>query len=245
MDITGKEAIVRVAMEVRGARGVFEAFGLDYACTGHRSLDDAAHAEGIDPDSVIAAVHRAQHDALPVEPWTDRPLSDLTRHLEAEHHRFVRDELASVAMRLSETSSASGQVLEEMLAMRSALARLAQLLLPHFRKEEEALFPVIDALEKAWASGEVPAVDASRVAEDIRVLTLEHGTASAQLRAIRRLRLRLGKANDLAPHCRQILVHMASLEAYLHEYMFLENVVMFPRALALEKRFATDGQPGV
>lgn len=240
MKISGSEPIARLAMELRGARGVFEAFGLDYACTGTRSLDDAAHVEGIDPETVIAALQRAQRNAPPLEPWHDRSLTDLTKHLETEHHRFVRDELASVAMRLSESCSRTNDVPEDLTSMRSAFARLSELLLPHFHREEENLFPVIEALEKAWQSGAAPAVDASGVSDHIRQLTLEHGTASAQLRTIRRLRLRLGEANDLAPRCRTILDDMATLEAHLHEYIFLENSVVFPRALALEKQFAPE-----
>lgn len=243
MKITGKESIARLALEVRGARGVFEAFGLDYACTGNRSLEDAAHVEGLDPDSVIAAIVRAQRNAAPLEPWNDRPLSEVTGHLETEHHRFVRDELASLAMKLSESCTAPNKAPDDLLAMRAAFARLAELLLPHFRKEEESLFPLIAALEKAWVSGGTPSVDATGVSEDIRALTLEHGTVSTQLRAIRRLRLRLGESNDLTPSCRSILDGMATLEGHLHEYMFLENAVVFPRALALERQLAIEGQP--
>lgn len=243
MKISGNESIARLAMELRGARGVFEAFGLDYACTGDRSLDDAAHVEGIDLETVISALQRAQRNAPPLETWQDRPLSDLSHHLEAEHHRFVRDELASIAMRLSESCTGGVDVPADLMSMRSAFTRLAELLLPHFRREEENLFPVIEALEKAWQSGAAPAVDASGVSDHIRHLTLEHGTASAQLRTIRRLRMRLAEANDLAPRCRSILDDMATLEGHLHEYMFLENAVVFPRAMALEKQLAREVHP--
>ena len=68
----------------------------------------------------------------------------------------------------------------------------------------------------------------------IRQLTVEHGAITAQLRTLRELRVRLDDSSELPQACRPILDALAALEAHLHEYMFLENCVLFPRALAME-----------
>jgi regulator of cell morphogenesis and NO signaling len=233
MKVSGKESIAKIAAELPGARGVFEAFGLEYSCTGDRSLEDAASAEGIDTESVIAALHRIRH-AQPLEAWNDRPLADATRYLDAQHHRFVKDELASVAMRLADFCSAAVPVPPaDLLSMRAAFTRLAEVVLPHFRREEQHLFPAIEELERAWVAGEAPPASGEGVAENIRRLTLEHATISAQLKTLRQLRSRLAESNDIGPKCRVILDDITTLEGHLHEYIFLENTTVFPRAIAL------------
>lgn len=238
MKVSGKESIAKIAAELPGARGVFEAFGLDYACTGDRSLEDAASAEGIDTESVIAALHRIRN-APALEAWNDRPLADVTRYLVAQHHRFVKEELATVAMRLADSCTAEVPAAPvDLLSMRSAFTRLAEVLLPHFRREEEHLFPAIEELERTWIAGEGRSGQGDGVAEHVRHLTLEHATISAQLRTLRRLRLRLVESNDVGTKCRAILDDVATLEAHLHEYIFLENTTVFPRAIALAREMA-------
>ena len=66
MKIDGNLPIAKLAADLPGAMAIFEALGLDYACAGDRSLDDAAHAEGIAPEVVLANLRRlksAEHTA--------------------------------------------------------------------------------------------------------------------------------------------------------------------------------------
>jgi len=46
-------------------------------------------------------------------------------------------------------------------------------------------------------------------------------------------------ANDLVQLTRRALDAIGELEAHLHEYMFLENCILFPRAIALEEQLVT------
>ena len=56
--------------------------------------------------------------------------------------------------------------------------------------------------------------------------------------AIRELRLRLSDSDSLSPRCTALLDDLATLEAHLHEYIFLENAILFPRAAALAEQGA-------
>lgn len=232
MHIDGKLPIATYAAELPGAIALFEAFGLDYACAGGRSLDDAAHAEGIAPHLVIAGLRRlsaVEH----AESWSDRPLAELIAHLSTQHHRFVRDEMAAIALRLAEACGAPAAPPPDLVALRAAFTRLCGLVLPHLHREENEIFPAIAALESAWQADE-PAAAAAGLAAELHRLTSEHGAISAQLRTMRELRLRLDASNELPPRARAVLDALTLLEAHLHEYIFLENGILFPRTAALE-----------
>lgn len=240
MKIDGDVPIARLAAELPGAMALFESLGLDYACAGGRSLEDAAHAEGIAPDTVIASLRRLRVPA-PRDAWTDRPLSELTRHLVGQHHRFVREELASVALRLSDLASTHGLVLPQLRQLRTSFTRLTAIAIPHLHHEEEVVFRAIDALEHAWQSPTQRSdADGVELAAEIKRLAAEHGAIDGELRTMRELRTALGDTNDLPAACGRVLDDVQSLEAHLHEYMFLENCVLFPRALAVEEQMAAD-----
>jgi regulator of cell morphogenesis and NO signaling len=238
MKIDGNRPITTFAADLPGAIAIFESLGLDYACAGDRSLDDAAHAEGIAPEVVIASLRRlkaVEHAAT----WNDRPLEDLTRHLTDQHHRFLREELATTAFELADLCNSPVLPPPDLVSLRAVFSRLSEIVLPHIHREEENVFPVILALESAWQSDKPHAATRGDLSAELPQLAGEHGAISAQLRTMRELRLRLEQSNELPPRCSAILDAIATLEAHLHEYMFLENCVLFPRASALEAQWTT------
>lgn len=239
MKIDGDVPITRLAAELPGAMALFESLGLDYACAGGRSLDDAAHAEGIATDTVIASLRRLRVPA-PRDAWTERPLAELTRHLVGQHHRFVREELAAVALRLSDVAATYGLALPQLRQLRTSFTRLTAIAIPHLHHEEEVVFRAIEALEHAWQSNATSAEDGVELAAEVKRLTAEHAAMAGELRTMRELRVGLSETNDLPAACNRVLDDLQNLEAHLHEYMFLENCVLFPRALAVEDQMAAD-----
>lgn len=232
MKIDGNLPIAKFAADLPGAMAIFESLGLDYACAGDRSLDDAAHAEGIAPEVVIASLRRLK-SAEQAESWGDRPLADLTRHLVEQHHRFVREELARIAIGLADLCSSPGGVQSDLMSLRLAFARLSEMILPHLHHEEEKVFRAVEALEKTWQSNEPLADTHTDLLATLQQLADEHGAIDAQLRTMRELRFRLADSNELPPRCSLTLEELATLEAHLREYIFLENCILFPRAAAL------------
>lgn len=246
MKIDSRIPIAKIAIDIPGAAAVFESLGIDYACAGNLSLDDAAHAEGIAPAVVISCLqHLKTVDRT--ESWSDRPLADLVRYLIAQHHRFVREELASIALRLADVCTAPASADPDLLSLRAAFTRLSEIVLPHLHHEEENVFPAVEALEKTWESGEPLGVVDGGLSASLRQLADEHGTIAGELRKMRELRMHLAESNELPTPCSLILDDIATLESHFHEYMFLENCVLFPRAEALETQAAvpaTSGTPG-
>ena len=232
MKIKESVPIAAIAAEMPAARALFESLGIDYSCAGQRSLGDAAHAEGLDTEVVIAGLRRISSEK--VETWQDRPLRDLTKHLVEEYHHFVRDEMVSLALWLSDLCAPPAKPAAELQSLRGSFSRLSEKLIPHLH-EEEVVFAHIDAVEAAWQSNEAPHVDGD-LRDHVQRLVGEHATMGAQLRTIRDLRLRLMTANELPPRTRRALDAVGDLEAHLHEYMFLENCILFPRAIALEQQ---------
>ena len=102
-------------------------------------------------------------------------------------------------------------------------------------KEENILFPYIEALWTASESGErPPASPFGTVLNPIRAMEQEHRNAGDLLA---RLRIATDGYQPPADGCTTYGVCFAELarfEADLHQHVHLENYVLFPRAVALE-----------
>lgn len=235
MKIDPNQRIAKIACELPGAMGVFETLDLDYFCAGDQTLNDAAHAAGLDPTAVVANLRQlpAVKNAVC---WNERPLSHLVRYLVQQHHRFVREELRATAILLADLCS-SDETTPDLQNLRTMFTRLSDMVLPHHREEEQKVFRDIEILEKAW-EGKDPAVLRDGMNERIRQMVSDHGAIAAHLRAMRALRTTLAANGLLPPRTQQVVTSIAHLEAHLHEYMYLENCILFPRAVTMEEQLA-------
>ena len=237
MSIDPRLPIGEFAAEMPGASAVFEALGVDYACTPEMSLEDAAHAEGVVPDLVIASLRRLKRGEHG-DSWTNRTLSELTQHLARMHRHLVRHELGRIGTQLSDLCSSQEDVPSDLLALRANFTQLTETLLPHVLREEKEVFGAIDALEKRWQSGQPSAPAPGDLKAYLRQLAAEHEQIAARLRTMRALRERVIDRNGLPPRWSAVFGYLAALEAHIHESMFFENWILFPRAAALIEQAA-------
>jgi len=168
------------------------------------------------------------------ELWNERSLTELVRYLKAQHHRFVREELSSIALRLADFCTSSASADPDLMALRAAFTRLSEVTLPHLHHEEEDVFPAVEALEKQWETNQP--LHAGSLSASIRLLSWEHEAIAAELLKMHQLRLQLLQANPLSVRCASTLNDLATLESNLNEYMLLEDSVLFPRAEAIEEQ---------
>jgi regulator of cell morphogenesis and NO signaling len=230
MEIHRKSAVAEVAASVKGAGAVFESFGIDYSCAGGRTIEEAARSEGADPDRVVGMLRDIPPSAAV---WPERSLTDLARHLVLQHHRLLREELTSVAIGLVAVCDPTAHPPSGLTRLRALFTRLTERILPHLHHEEQRMFRDIERLETLSKSrgGRRERGLEQQIAE----VVLTHGQISHELRMIRELRVELEGRSDLPDRVSTLLQRLAWLEAHLHEYMFLENCILLPRAIALEE----------
>jgi regulator of cell morphogenesis and NO signaling len=107
----------------------------------------------------------------------------------------------------------------------------------HMHKEEAVLFPFIEQYGRAEVQNRpMPPVPFGTIANPIAMMEREHVSAGDALGEIRTL------TNDfeLPPYAcsrvRALYEGLQVLESDLHVHIHLENNILFPRAIALEKR---------
>lgn len=230
MNIDRNSHIADIVASLPAAASVFDALGIDYSSPGERSIAEAAGLEGVDADAVILQLRKLP--ATERTSWFDRSLSDLLDFLSDQHTRLTRDDLAKVAEELADVCSGPASADAALQQLRAEFRSLSSDLLPHFHREQETVFPLIQRVEWLWQSNEsAPQLDG--LSESIKELLVEHGAIGARARLVRDLRMTI-ESHDVSPRCRAMLQNLAKLESDLRQSMFLENCVLFPRALALQ-----------
>ena len=219
------------------AATVFDRFGLDYCCGGHQALEEATAARGIPIESVIDALEAlgiASADGQVEENWPE--LDALTRHIVGLHHGYVRRATPIIQAWLDKLVTRHGGRHPELLQVRETFGHLTSELTTHMAKEENLLFPFIDELAAARRAGTpLPISPFGTVLHPVRVMEADHRAAGDLLARIRALTGGYVVPDDACTTYRLCYAELERYEADLHRHVHLENNVLFPQALEVER----------
>jgi regulator of cell morphogenesis and NO signaling len=239
MQINTTKTVRELTLEIPGATRVFEKAGIDYCCGGGTPFQEACAAAGVSTDEVVRSLERAGESsdlAADATQWQTQPLSKLAAHIVGTHHVFTRDELARLDALLSKVCSVHGQKHPELFRIQSLFQDLNRDLIPHMQKEEIVLFPYIEQMEAAASEGrKAPVPFFGTVQNPIRMMMLEHDTAGEILRQVRQLSGGFSVPKDGCISYETLYNALAALEQDLHQHIHLENNILFPGAVVLER----------
>jgi regulator of cell morphogenesis and NO signaling len=238
-----KTSVRELALGIPGATRIFEKMGIDYCCGGAASLENACASAGITADAVVRALDEAGRDqsqADDLKDWQTAPLSELIDHILEKYHVFTRQELTKLDALLVKVCSAHGEHHPELLRLHSLFRSLNEDLTIHMMKEERVLFPYIVRLEGAEAKGE-PALmpPFGTVRNPVRMMSLEHDNAGELLGEMRRESSDYTVPADGCVSYQTLYKALAEFEEDLHRHIFLENSLLFPRAVEMEARLVS------
>jgi regulator of cell morphogenesis and NO signaling len=170
--------------------------------------------------------------------WDTASLTELADHIEQKHHNYMHRQLPAISALFPKLKRAHAEMHGAMLAeIEDIFLSLREEIEMHLQKEEGILFPYIRQIERvAIKGGPAPQVHCGSVANPIHQMEHEHEAAGRALEEMRKI------TNDYtlpADNCNafKALYHdLDAMEKDLHEHIHLENNILFPRAIELEKR---------
>ncbi len=225
-----------------GTSRVFDRAGVDFCCGGKRSLAEACQAKGI-PAGVLMAELEGELAAVSEEPEVSlvaAPLPALARYIVERFHVPLREELPRLGRMVERVLEAHGRAHPDVVPELARVFRhLRAELEEHMAREEAILFPALEAMVSE-AAGDTdrqvnrsPAPGASLAV--LPAMEAEHEEAGAALRRIRELTRDFVPPIGACNTFRALYDGLARLESDMHLHVHLENSVLFPRALALER----------
>jgi regulator of cell morphogenesis and NO signaling len=193
------------------------------------------HAD-VTAEEVLSRLRENSKNARPDDAnWMMAPLGDLIRHIRERHHRFVRDAIARLQPLLDKVVAKHGENHSELVEIQKLFAEVAREMIMHMQKEEQILFPYIDALENANRThGTVEPPFFQTVRNPIHAMMQEHDAAGELVRQIHKASLEYMAPVDACTSYKALYEGLREFEADLHLHVHLENNILFPRSVALE-----------
>jgi len=225
-----------VASDYRKAE-IFKRFGLDYCCGGSKTVKEACADKGLDSAVVESAMEDMERQSNTIiDSPAEWELDNLVDHIIEKHHTYVRESVPLLNELVAKVTRVHGAGHPELYALTENYATAVEELLAHMPKEENILFPYIKLLVNA-----VKGLDEYRlpsfvtIENPVRVMRAEHEVAGNAFEAITTL------TNEFTPPaeaCTSYKVLYAKLKEFrddLYDHVHLENNILFPRAIDLEK----------
>lgn len=239
MSVTTEKTVRELALENPAATRVFEKLGIDYCCGGNKSLEEACRAANLNMDQVLDSLEMVEQSARAAQKdrnWQVESLVDLIVHIKNTHHKYTREEIARLGPLFEKVCSVHGKNHPELLQIRGIYQGLAQELTTHMMKEDMILFPYMVRMEEATIEKEpiAPAPFGS-VQNPVSMMEHEHDSAGNALRAMRETSNGYSAPADACVSYQTLYKALAEFEADLHQHIHLENNILFPRAVAMEK----------
>ncbi len=236
MSFSGNTQVKDIALSSPSAREVLEDAGLDYCCGGGKSLQDACLHADVTAEEILSRLRENSKHVSPGEVnWTSAPLNDLTRHIREMHHQYVRAAIPRIRTLLEKVKAKHGESHPEIADIQDNFAKVAQEMTAHMQKEEQILFPYIDALQRAAnGSGLVEAPFFQTVRNPIHAMMKEHDVAGELVKQIRKASSGYATPADACTSYKALYQDLKGFEADLHQHVHLENNILFPRAVEME-----------
>lgn len=222
---------------------VFKKYGIDFCCGGGKSIAAACEGQEFDADTIIEEVKKTLSAAkgggssLPYDKW---PLDLLANYVQKIHHGYVEKAIPVLTAYLDKIAQVHGNRHPELFEIKSLFAETAGELTKHMKKEELMVFPYVGKLMQLEASGakELPTPAFGSIATLIDQMEDDHEEEGDRFKKIATL------SNNYTPPqdaCNTYMVAFQKLREFeedLHLHIHLENNILFPKSIALEKSIA-------
>ena len=227
-----------VANDYRTA-SVFKKHNIDFCCQGNRTINEACEAKNIDGKLVVGDLNELLNSktesALDYQSW---PLDLLAEYIEKKHHRYVEQKTTEIKPYLEKICRVHGGRHPELHEISEHFNATAGELAMHMKKEELMVFPFIRKMVKAKEAGtKVAMPNFESIQFPIQAMMDEHTNEGERFRLIDELSNNYTPPEDACNTYRVTFALLKEFEQDLHLHIHLENNILFPKAIELEKTF--------
>ncbi len=227
-----------VARDYRTA-DVFRRHGIGYCCGGKWPMEIACEMRGIDADKIQAeleAATRTIHVSSLLD-FADWNIDFLIDYLINVHHRYLKKALPETQQMVSEFVKEHAKKFSYLEELEKQFDLLVKQLLPSIQREEEVIFPYIRQIAHAHQHKEPYAALFVRTMRKPVEETMfkGHETVSDIILAIRKLTNTYSTPENVCVSHKVVIAKLKELDNDLMQHLYLEQSVLFPRAIAIEK----------
>lgn len=224
------------AKDIRKAEAL-KKLGIDFCCGGKKTVKQAATEAGVSVTLVEQALHAAEQTTKSINTDFDRwDAGFLADYIYNQHHKYFYENRDIILQLMSKVKEVHRQDHPELIELSDLVDDLFNELKTHFYKEEKVLFPYIKELVLFNKEGKKPLSELVIAEGPLAMMEKEHEAAGDILKKIRATADNYQAPPNACNSFRLLYRKLEELETDLHQHIHLENNILFPKALLLEKK---------
>jgi len=217
---------------------VFESHKIDYYNKGRQTLQEVAATHKIDLQALkdeIAKKKDAPNEEE--EDFNSWPLDALSEYIVKTYHRYADKQIQEIKPVLEKASQEYGEQQPWLSEIKKLFDTAAGIIAVHQKKEELILFPFIRKMADARKNNKefVRPPATKSVESPVDMLTDEHHQQSDLFQQKAELTHGYTSPQSVDDTINDGLRLLKEFELNLHKHLHLENNILFPKALQLEK----------
>ncbi|MFA7420541.1 MAG: DUF542 domain-containing protein [Melioribacteraceae bacterium] len=225
---------------------LFELNRIDFCCNGKRTLSEAIKEKRFSAsqkEKLILALgqkiakEREINKSLLLESYS---LKELTEFIIQKHHSFVVHESNEIKTLFKKVLNAHQENHPRLNEASELILKLLEELRLHLNKEESIVFPLIRYLEDCHRFKERPHLKRYKPLQKyLESMESDHQNAGSLYDKLRNSLDNYQVPSDACTSYQLLLKKIDAFEKDLHMHIHLENYVLFPKAIELEKNLLT------
>lgn len=233
----GEETLGQIAAKDLRKAQIFKKHGLDFCCGGKKTVKEACAEKGLDVATVEQELQQA--DKVPSSrplPYNEWNLDFLADYIINTHHTYIRKNLPDIKTYANKVMRVHGDHHPELAKVNQLVEAVNAELTAHMHKEEQILFPYIKQLVSAKThSQQFQRSPFGTVRNPINMMEMEHESVGNNLDGLRECTNNYSLPEDACASYSLLYRMLEEFEEDLHLHIHLENNILFPKALKLEK----------
>lgn len=240
--ISEEKTIAEIVSENFKTAEVFKRNGIDFCCGGKKPLKQVCEEKGLNEEILVQELNdvMTSNEIQPEDDYANWNLNVLVEHIVNKHHKYVLDNLGLISEFAVKVSRVHGDHSPETIKIAELWHTLSEELNFHLRKEEQILFPYVTQMLAVEEENKLLGVPGFQTVQNpIRAMEFEHDNAGDIIKEIQHL------SNNFTPPewaCNTYKVLYFKLQEFqndLFNHIHLENNILFPKAIELEKKLSS------
>lgn len=218
---------------------VFKKWGISYCCGGNRSLEEVCRVQHLDLHQVEKELSEAKQsilidNRLQFNSWPTEFLVDYILNI---HHAFAKKEIPAIQLQLGQFVKGHTRKYPCLKEVEDQFNDLAAELLPHMEQEETQIFKYIKQISQIHSRKEAYGkLFVRTLGKSLdSVLNSEHRRIAILLTDLRKMTQDYSFPEDACTNYQVIFNKLKALDNDLALHKHLENNLLYPRAVQMEK----------
>ncbi|HQE11672.1 MAG TPA: iron-sulfur cluster repair di-iron protein [Flavipsychrobacter sp.] len=233
------ETVGQIAAKDLRKAEVFKKYGIDFCCGGKKTVREVCEEKGIDPAIVEKELQQtAQQVTNRNTNYNEWNLDFLADYIVNTHHNYVRKYLPELRGYALKVARVHGGHHPELLPIQKLVEEIYEELTEHMINEENILFPLVKKIVMAKNNQAAVNYDGESLSVLVDTMEKEHDSVGRAFDEIRSLSTNYTIPADGCASYSLLYKMLEEFENDLHVHIHLENNILFPRTIEMEKQLA-------